>query len=91
MAFFLEAGFLGVLLFGRKLVPRWAHFVAALMVAVGTLLSDVLDPRVNSWMQTPTGLSMRATAASIPDDWIADHLQSVVPVSLRAHGRRRSM
>src|SRR5215468_2478002 len=38
-AFFLEAGFLGVLLFGRKLVPPWAHFVAALMVAIGTLFS----------------------------------------------------
>jgi len=39
-AFFLEAAFLGVLLFGRSLVPRWAHFVAALMVAFGTLLSS---------------------------------------------------
>ena len=39
MAFFLEAAFLGVLLFGRKLVPPWAHFVAALMVAVGTIFS----------------------------------------------------
>ena len=38
-AFFLESAFLGVLLFGRKLVPRWAHFVAALMVAGGTLFS----------------------------------------------------
>ena len=35
-AFFLESAFLGVLLFGRKLVPRWTHFVAALMVAGGT-------------------------------------------------------
>ena len=39
-AFFLEAAFLGVLLFGRKLVPSWAHFVAALMVAIGTLFSS---------------------------------------------------
>src|SRR5277367_5346589 len=38
-AFFLEAAFLGVLLFGRKLVPPWAHFIAALMVAAGTLFS----------------------------------------------------
>src|SRR5262249_10820470 len=38
MAFFLEASFLGVLLFGRRLVPAWAHFFAAAMVAVGTLL-----------------------------------------------------
>src|SRR5262249_8314821 len=35
MAFFLEAAFLGVLLFGRRLVPAWAHLVAALMVAIG--------------------------------------------------------
>src|SRR5438128_11412189 len=40
IAFFLEAAFLGVLLFGRPLVPRWAHFVAALMVAGGTLFSS---------------------------------------------------
>lgn len=39
-AFFLEAAFLGVLLFGRTLVPPWAHFTAALMVALGTLLSS---------------------------------------------------
>src|SRR5208337_1039402 len=39
-AFFLEAAFLGVLLFGRKLVPAWAYFVAALMVAAGTLFSS---------------------------------------------------
>ncbi len=44
-AFFLEAAFLGVLLFGRKLVPPWAHFVAALMVALGHALLDLLDPR----------------------------------------------
>src|SRR5262249_39230426 len=42
-AFFLEAGFLGVLLFGRKLVPPWAHFFAALMVALGTLFSARWD------------------------------------------------
>jgi len=40
MAFFLEATFLGVLLFGRDLVPRWTHFLAAIMVAVGTLFSS---------------------------------------------------
>src|ERR1700740_1765702 len=39
MAFFLEASFLGVLLFGRRLVPAWAHFFAGLMVAFGTLFS----------------------------------------------------
>ena len=54
-AFFLEATFLGVLLFGRSLVPRWVHFVAALMVAIGTLSSSFWIIAVNSWMQTPAG------------------------------------
>lgn len=54
-AFFLEAGFLGVLLFGRKLVPPWAHFIAALMVATGTLISAFWILAANSWMQTPQG------------------------------------
>lgn len=51
-AFFLEAGFLGVLLFDRKLVPRWAHFVAALMVGLGTLFSSFWILSANSWMRT---------------------------------------
>src|SRR5262252_4145575 len=54
-AFFLEAGFLGVLLFGRKLVPPWAHFASALMVALATLLSSFWILAANSWMQTPAG------------------------------------
>src|SRR6185437_671405 len=44
-----------VLLFGRKLVPQWAHFVAALMVALGTLFSSFWILAANSWMQTPAG------------------------------------
>ncbi len=51
-AFFLEATFLGILLFGRKLVPRWVHFFAACMVAIGTLFSSFWILAVNSWMQT---------------------------------------
>ncbi|MGB6053830.1 MAG: cytochrome ubiquinol oxidase subunit I [Burkholderiaceae bacterium] len=54
-AFFLEAAFLGILLFGRKLVPRWAHALSAVVVALGTLLSSFWILAVNSWMQTPTG------------------------------------
>jgi cytochrome d ubiquinol oxidase subunit I len=54
-AFFLEAAFLGVLLFGRKLVPALAYFVAALMVAAGTLFSSFWILAANSWMQTPAG------------------------------------
>src|SRR5215469_14978118 len=52
-AFFLEAAFLGVLLFGRKLVPQWAYLVSALMVAMGTLFSSFWILAANSWMQTP--------------------------------------
>ena len=54
-AFYLEAAFLGVLLFGRKLVPQWAHVFSAVMVALGTLMSSFWILAVNSWMQTPQG------------------------------------
>ena len=54
-AFTLEAGFLGVMLFGRKLVPRWAHFASAVLVAAGTLFSTFWILVTNSWMQTPGG------------------------------------
>ena len=70
MAFFLEATFLGVLLFGRNLVPRWAHFLAAIMVAFGTLLSSFWILSVNSWMQTPAGYVIR-DGRFFPTDWLA--------------------
>ncbi|MEO8811383.1 MAG: cytochrome ubiquinol oxidase subunit I [Caulobacteraceae bacterium] len=69
-AFFLEAGFLGVLLFGRSLVPRWAHFFAALMVAAGTLISTFWIIAVNSWMQTPRGFRL-VGGRFFPTDWMA--------------------
>src|SRR6476620_7792110 len=68
MAFFLEAGFRGVLLFGRKLVPPWVHFFAAVMVAVGTLLSTFWILSANSWMQTPVGHAI-VDSRFVPDDW----------------------
>ena len=67
-AFFLEAAFLGVLLFGRKLVPPWAHFVAALMVASGTLFSSFWILAANSWMQTPAGYEI-VDGRFFPRDW----------------------
>jgi cytochrome d ubiquinol oxidase subunit I len=70
MAFFLEATFLGVLLFGRNLVPRWAHFLAAFMVAFGTLLSSFWILATNSWMQTPAGYTMK-DGRFFPSDWSA--------------------
>ncbi len=70
MAFFLEASFLGILLFGRKLVPRWAHFFAAVMVASGTLLSSFWILSTNSWMQTPQGYKI-VDGRFEPVDWLA--------------------
>jgi cytochrome bd ubiquinol oxidase subunit I len=67
-AFFLEAAFLGVLLFGRKLVPAWAYFVAALMVAAGTLFSSFWILAANSWMQTPAGFEI-VNGQFFPKDW----------------------
>ena len=67
-AFFLEASFLGVLLFGRKLVPAWVHFFAGLMVAAGTLFSTFWILSVNSWMQTPAGFHV-SDGRFFPDDW----------------------
>jgi cytochrome d ubiquinol oxidase subunit I len=68
-AFFLEAGFLGVLLFGRSRVPPWAHFFAALMVAIGTLFSTFWILSANSWMQTPAGYEV-INGQFFPKDWI---------------------
>lgn len=68
MAFFLESSFLGVLLFGRRLVPRWAHFLAAIMVAFGTLLSSFWILSTNSWMQTPAGYEI-VDGRFEPADW----------------------
>jgi cytochrome d ubiquinol oxidase subunit I len=70
MAFFLESTFLGVLLFGRRLVPPWVHFFAALMVAFGTLLSSFWILSTNSWMQTPQGYKI-VDGRFEPVDWVA--------------------
>jgi cytochrome d ubiquinol oxidase subunit I len=59
-AFFLEAGFLGVMLFGMKRVGKGLHFAATCMVALGTFISAFWILSVNSWMQTPTGFAMNA-------------------------------
>ncbi|HET7261648.1 MAG TPA: cytochrome ubiquinol oxidase subunit I [Casimicrobiaceae bacterium] len=70
VAFFLEAGFLGILLFGRKLVPPWMHFFAALMVALGTLFSSFWILSANSWMQTPAGYTI-VDGRFMPQSWLA--------------------
>ncbi|WP_214000619.1 cytochrome ubiquinol oxidase subunit I [Arsukibacterium sp.] len=58
-AFFLEAAFLGVLLFGRDKVPQGVHLFAAIMVALGTFISSFWILSANSLMQTPDGLELR--------------------------------
>lgn len=58
-AFFLEATFLGVLLFGRDRVSSGTHLFAAVMVAVGTLISTFWILSANSWLHTPTGFELR--------------------------------
>ena len=68
-AFFLEAAFLGVLLFGRQLVPRPLHFLAAAMVAAGTLFSTFWILATNSWMQTPAGYKI-VDGRFFPTAWI---------------------
>jgi len=68
-AFFLEATFLGILLFGRKLVPPGVHFIAAVLVAAGTLFSAFWILATNSWMQTPAGYEI-VDGRFLPKDWL---------------------
>lgn len=69
-AFFLEASFLGIMLFGRSRVPAWLHFVSAVLVAVGTAISAFWILSANSWMQAPSGYELRDGIA-YPVDWWA--------------------
>ncbi len=68
-AFFLEAGFLGIMLFGRERVGRGLHFFATLMVALGTLLSAFWILSANSWMHTPAGYAVNDAGQFIVTDW----------------------
>jgi len=68
-AFFLEATFLGIMLFGWNRVPPWLHFTASLMVALGTLLSAFWILAANSWMQYPAGFEVR-DGIIYPSDWL---------------------
>jgi cytochrome bd ubiquinol oxidase subunit I len=69
-AFFLEATFLGVMLFGWDRVPPWLHVFACIAVAVGTAMSAFWILAANSWMHTPVAFEMRNGVAH-PLDWIA--------------------
>lgn len=67
-AFFLEAGFLGIMLFGLNKVGKGLHFFATLMVAIGTLISTFWILSSNSWMHTPQGYSI-VDGVFYPESW----------------------
>jgi cytochrome d ubiquinol oxidase subunit I len=69
-AFFLEATFLGIMLFGWKRVPGWVHTGATVLVAFGTTMSAFWILALNSWMHTPQGFEMREGVAHATD-WFA--------------------
>ena len=68
-AFFLEAGFLGIMLFGRERVPKAVHLFATAMVALGTLISAFWILSANSWMQTPAGYTAGPDGVLHVADW----------------------
>src|SRR5439155_2376396 len=67
-AFFLEASFFGILLFGRPRVPPWFYLFSTAMVALGTTLSAFWIMANNSWMQVPVGYAIE-NGAFVPNDW----------------------
>ncbi len=69
-AFFLEAVFLGIMLFGFKRVPNWVHSLATFLVAFGTTASAFWIIALNSWMQTPAGYELR-DGVVYAQDWVA--------------------
>ena len=69
-AFFMEAGFLGVMLFGMGRVSKSLHVVATGIVAAGTLVSAFWILAVNSWMHTPAGFSINEVGQFVPEDWL---------------------
>ena len=69
-AFFLEAGFLGVMMFGRERVGERLHLFATLMVAAGTFVSAFWILAVNSWMQTPAGYAVNDVGQFVVKDWL---------------------
>jgi cytochrome d ubiquinol oxidase subunit I len=80
-AFFLEAGFLGVMLFGWNRVGPGLHFLATCMVALGTLISATWILGANSWMHTPQGFEI-INGKAVPVDWVAVILNPSFPYRL---------
>jgi cytochrome d ubiquinol oxidase subunit I len=80
-AFFLEATFLGIMLFGWKRVPGWVHTGATVLVAFGTTMSAFWILVLNSWMHTPQGFEMRDGVAHATD-WFAIIFNPSMPYRL---------
>ncbi len=80
-AFFLEATFLGIMLFGFNRVPNWAHTGATVLVAGGTTLSAFWIIALNSWMHTPAGFEMRDGVVHAAD-WMAIVFNPSMPYRL---------
>ncbi len=81
-AFFLEAGFLGVMLFGLERVGPKLHVLATGMVALGTAVSTFWIIAVNSWMQTPRGYGINDKGQFVPNDWLAIIFNPSMPYRL---------
>lgn len=69
-AFFLEASFLGVMLFGWNRVSEKMHFASTIIVAIGTLISAFWILAANSWMQTPQGFTIAENGILYPANWL---------------------
>ena len=80
-AFFLEAVFIGIMLFGFRRVPSWLHTTATFLVALGTTLSAFWILVLNSWMHTPVGFEMRDGVAHATD-WLAIVFNPSLPYRL---------
>lgn len=80
-AFFLEAVFLGIMLFGFSRVPGWMHTLATFLVAFGTTMSAFWILVLNSWMHTPVGFEMRDGVAHATD-WLAILFNPSMPYRL---------
>ena len=78
-AFFLEAGFLGIMLFGMERVGPRLHFAATCLVSIGTLISATWILSANSWMQTPAGYVIGPHGRFIPKNWAAIILNRTFP------------
>jgi cytochrome bd ubiquinol oxidase subunit I len=83
-AFFLESGFLSILVFGWGKVPRWLHYLSTCLVALGSIFSSVWITVANSWQQTPAGYHLVRSAqglmrAEITDFWQVVFNPSSVP------------